>query len=205
MPRPKACLATVPEMMAYVFRTQRVFCWLTSLTTRHRSAMVQAFVKPFGARPWVVVTDPHESQDLLLRRTREFDRSGFFGELIGGILSEQHIQFLSGDVRFRDNRRLINQPHGADLHRRRQRPRGSTAPSTPSSARVSRPCVQLIEEGHTDHARSAVALGAAARTRAGRRGCEVPRCTTHAPSPPSSSASCPSEPSSTSREYLLSK
>lgn len=60
------------------------------------------------ALPWVVVTDPFESQDLLLRRTKEFDRSGFFGDLIGGILPEQHIQFLSTDDRFRRNRNLIN-------------------------------------------------------------------------------------------------
>jgi len=58
--------------------------------------------------PWVVVTDPFESQDILLRRTKEFDRSGFFGELIGGILPEQHIQFLSNDARFKNNRNLIN-------------------------------------------------------------------------------------------------
>jgi cytochrome P450 len=58
--------------------------------------------------PWVVVTDPHESQDILQRRTKDFDRSGFFGELIGGILPEQHIQFVSSDSRFKNNRNLIN-------------------------------------------------------------------------------------------------
>lgn len=58
--------------------------------------------------PWVVVTDPFESQDILLRRTKEFDRSGFFGDIINGILPEQHIQFLSTDDRFRRNRNLIN-------------------------------------------------------------------------------------------------
>lgn len=57
--------------------------------------------------PWVVVTDPFEAQDILLRR-KEFDRSGFFQELIGGILPEQHIQFLSSDARFKNNRNLIN-------------------------------------------------------------------------------------------------
>ncbi|KAK4159210.1 cytochrome P450 [Cladorrhinum sp. PSN259] len=97
----------VPELMGYVMRTKRIFCWLTSLTTRHQSPIVQAFVTPFGL-PWVVVTDPFESQDILLRRTKEFDRSGFFGDLIGGILPEQHIQFLSNDSRFKNNRNLIN-------------------------------------------------------------------------------------------------
>lgn len=77
------------------------------MTQRHHSPIIQAFIKP-GALPWVVVTDPYESQDILLRRTKEFDRSGFFGDLINGILPEQHIQFLSHDDRFRKNRALIN-------------------------------------------------------------------------------------------------
>ncbi|KAI3341508.1 cytochrome P450 [Ustulina deusta] len=96
----------VPEMMGYVMRTKRIFCWLTSLTARHQSVITQAFIKP-GSLPWVVVTDPFEAQDILLRR-KEFDRSGFFEELIGGILPEQHIQFLSSDARFKNNRNLIN-------------------------------------------------------------------------------------------------
>jgi cytochrome P450 len=56
----------------------------------------------------VVVTDPFESQDILLRRIKELDRSEFFGELINGILPEQHIQFVSTDARFKNNRNLIN-------------------------------------------------------------------------------------------------
>lgn len=82
-------------------------CWLTSLTTRHQSPIIQAFIKP-GGLPWVVVTDPFESQDILLRRIKDFDRSDFFGELINGILPEQHIQFISSDPRFKNNRKLIN-------------------------------------------------------------------------------------------------
>ncbi|KAF6837093.1 cytochrome p450 [Colletotrichum musicola] len=83
-------LGDIPEMMNYVTRTKRIFCWLTSLATRHQSAIVQAFIKPASLH-WVVLTDPFESQDILLRRTKEFDRNSFFGELIGGILPEQHI------------------------------------------------------------------------------------------------------------------
>ncbi|KAK8011934.1 hypothetical protein PG989_000194 [Apiospora arundinis] len=97
----------IPEMVGFVIKTGQVFGWLTSLTERHQSPIVQAFVKP-GSLPWVVLTDPMESQDILLRRTKEFDRGGFFGELIGGILPEQHVQFLSSDSRFKNNRNLIN-------------------------------------------------------------------------------------------------
>ncbi|KAI1746834.1 cytochrome P450 [Xylaria castorea] len=99
-------IGDIPEMMGYVLRTKRIFCWLTSLTARHDSVIIQAFIKP-ASLPWIVVTDPFEAQDILLRR-KEFDRSGFFGELIGGILPEQHIQFLSSDVRFKNSRNLIN-------------------------------------------------------------------------------------------------
>ncbi|KAK6199819.1 hypothetical protein LQW54_009875 [Pestalotiopsis sp. IQ-011] len=100
-------LGDVPEMMAYVMRTKRIYCWLASLTTRHQSPIVQAFIKP-GGKPWVIVTDPFESQDILQRRIREFDRSEVFGQLIGGILPEQHISFVSTDPRFKNNRNLIN-------------------------------------------------------------------------------------------------
>ncbi|CAI0647583.1 unnamed protein product [Colletotrichum noveboracense] len=94
-------LGDIPEMMGYVLRTKRMFCWLTSLTTRHKSPIIQAFIKP-GSLPWVVLTDPFECQDILLRR------KDFFGELIGGILPEQHIQFRSADPKFKRPRNLIN-------------------------------------------------------------------------------------------------
>ncbi|KAK2611531.1 hypothetical protein N8I77_004865 [Diaporthe amygdali] len=100
-------LGDMPEMMRYVLRTKRVFCWLTSLTTRHKSPIVQVFVKPFSA-PWVVLTDPFESQDILLRRTREFDRSSFVGDLIDGVFPEQQLHMMSTDERFKRNRALVN-------------------------------------------------------------------------------------------------
>lgn len=97
----------VPEMMGYVKRTKRIFCWLTSLTDRHNSPIVQVFMKPFSY-PWVVITDPFESQDILLRRNREFDRAPMFGEIVGGLIPGQHSHKLSSDVQFRRNRALIN-------------------------------------------------------------------------------------------------
>ncbi|KAL1839404.1 hypothetical protein VTJ49DRAFT_1535 [Mycothermus thermophilus] len=100
-------LGDVPEMVRYVIRTQKIFCWLTSLCERHQSPIVQAFINP-GGLPWVIITDPYETQDILVRRTKEFDRSGFFGDVLDGILPEQHIQFLSHDPRFKNNRALIN-------------------------------------------------------------------------------------------------
>ncbi|KAK8038815.1 hypothetical protein PG993_007226 [Apiospora rasikravindrae] len=78
----KKLLGDIPEVMRYIMKKKQIFCWLTSLTTRHQSPIVQAFFKP-GEWPWVVVTDPYESQDILIRRTKEFDRT-LFKEMIGG-------------------------------------------------------------------------------------------------------------------------
>ncbi|KZL85364.1 cytochrome p450 [Colletotrichum incanum] len=100
-------LGDVPEMMSYVKETTRIFDWLTNQCVRHKSPIVQTFVKP-GGKPWVVLTDPYETQDILQRRTKEFDRSGFMIDLISGILPEQSIQFTSPDTRFKKNRALIN-------------------------------------------------------------------------------------------------
>lgn len=68
---------------------------------------MQAFVRPFSL-PWVVVTDPLESQDILLRRTKDFDRARYFGDVLSGLIPEQHSQFRSHDAIFKNNRALIN-------------------------------------------------------------------------------------------------
>lgn len=81
--------------------------WMGSLTEKYNSPIIQVFVHPF-AKPWVVVTDPFETQDLLLRRSKDIDRSLFIGELLSGLTSEQHIQFRSDDIRFKRNRNLVN-------------------------------------------------------------------------------------------------
>jgi hypothetical protein len=54
----------------------------------------------------------------------------FFGELIGGILPEQHIQFLSSDARFKDNPNLINQLMAPTFITQVSGPRVYTAAST---------------------------------------------------------------------------
>lgn len=101
-------LGDVPEMMKHGRDEKHIFGWLASQTTRHGSAITQVFVKPLS-RPWVVVTDPLETQDILLRRAKEFDRSWFFGELIGTVLPEQQNRLQTSDIRFKHNRNLVNQ------------------------------------------------------------------------------------------------
>jgi hypothetical protein len=88
---------------------------VTSNTTNLNSPIVQLFLRPF-ALLWTVVTDPFESQDILHRRTAEFDRSELIGDMLGAILPTVHMQFYSADLWFKQNRALISHPpHGAEL------------------------------------------------------------------------------------------
>jgi len=59
-------------------------------------------------QPWVVVTDPFETQDILRRRTKEFDRSGIMGDVVEGLVPAHHVWAPTSNARFKDNRSLIN-------------------------------------------------------------------------------------------------
>ena len=96
----------IPEMMAYMSRTQEIWAWIAEQNTKHQSAIVQVFARPF-AKPWVILSDHREAQDILLRRTKEFDRSSFTGDLFGGMTPDFHIHYLSSDPRFKLHRNLL--------------------------------------------------------------------------------------------------
>ncbi|KAL6408586.1 cytochrome P450 [Ilyonectria robusta] len=57
--------------------------------------MVQVFVRPFSL-PWVIVTDARECEDVLTRRSRDFDRARFTTDVVQPILREHHFSFPSG-------------------------------------------------------------------------------------------------------------
>ncbi|KAG7291136.1 hypothetical protein NEMBOFW57_001147 [Staphylotrichum longicolle] len=84
-----------------------VAVFLVGVYAAYSVPLVQVFIKP-TALPWLVLTDPFESQDILRRRTKEFDRSGFIADVFDGILPEHHLPSLTTDNRFKDNRNLIS-------------------------------------------------------------------------------------------------
>ncbi|KAM7208265.1 cytochrome P450 1A1 [Naviculisporaceae sp. PSN 640] len=97
----------VPEVMGYVKSTKQIYAWFTELAVKHKSPIVQAFIKP-ASLPWVVVTDPYEIQDILLRRTKDFDRASFFHDVLSGIIQYQASQYVSDHPIFKHNKNLIN-------------------------------------------------------------------------------------------------
>jgi len=91
----KSILGDIPSMIKWKKDTRETFSWMTEQCRLLNAPMVQVFVKPF-ALPWVIVTDARECQDVLTRRSKEFDRSEFTTNVVMPILREHHFPFPSG-------------------------------------------------------------------------------------------------------------
>ncbi|KAJ3576912.1 hypothetical protein NPX13_g3557 [Xylaria arbuscula] len=96
----------VPDMKNHIRAGGGMFSWISSQVVAMNSPIIQVFLRPFST-PWVVVADFRESQDILMRRTREFDRGDDFADLVGGITPEHHIVMKSAKSEYKSHRRLI--------------------------------------------------------------------------------------------------
>ncbi|EHK21868.1 uncharacterized protein TRIVIDRAFT_53375 [Trichoderma virens Gv29-8] len=93
------------SMVAHTSKTQEMFDWMVQQNVKLKSPIIQLFVRPFG-KPWVVIADFRETQDIMVRRTKEFDRSIFFSEISGKITPSSHFSMRT-DAGFRKHRRWI--------------------------------------------------------------------------------------------------
>ncbi|KAK0875779.1 hypothetical protein LTR87_010380 [Friedmanniomyces endolithicus] len=121
-------LGDVPDAMKYRADTHEVFGFLEEQLVKHNTPIFQFFMRPFG-KPWVVISDFRETQDILSRRTREFDRSDFFGDLTLPPIALRSVSFLSGVAGpriYETTQQLINfwrekvrlaQNHPFDVHK----------------------------------------------------------------------------------------
>ncbi|RYP51843.1 hypothetical protein DL768_002919 [Monosporascus sp. mg162] len=88
-------LGDAPNMMRSVSVTQEVMLWMAQQTKNLNAPLCQVFVRPFS-KPWVLLADFREAQDVLLRRGREFDRSSFTSDLMAPA-GHFHIRYKTGD------------------------------------------------------------------------------------------------------------
>ncbi|EMD97751.1 hypothetical protein COCC4DRAFT_174025 [Bipolaris maydis ATCC 48331] len=72
-------LGDLPDMLSYMTRTKQTVSFFASHCVELNSPVTQIFIRPFLSKPWVIITDSREAQDILTRRTREFDRGEIFG------------------------------------------------------------------------------------------------------------------------------
>lgn len=107
--RPSALSSVFGDFMAIgKFRASgnvTFFDWLTTQSKELDSPIFQIFPRPFG-RPFVVLNDFRESQDILLRRGKELDRSSIVIDLFRGIIPNHHIVEKT-NATWKSHRRLL--------------------------------------------------------------------------------------------------
>lgn len=81
------------------------FDWLTAQSKELNSPIFQVFPQPLG-RPMVVLNDFRESQDILMRRGKEFDRGYNAIDIFKGIIPNHHIVQKTNSV-WKSHRRLL--------------------------------------------------------------------------------------------------
>lgn len=98
----------VPAIMKQMAESggQDFWSYVCNQPARHSTPIFQVWARPFG-KPWVILTDFREAQDIMLRRTKEFDRSSFFGDLFAGTIPNHHIRKQSIDPKFKASRALV--------------------------------------------------------------------------------------------------
>lgn len=112
----KSLLGDAPEFLKYVKdHNGSAVAWWTQQCVKHSSPIVQIFVRPFS-RPIVVVADFREAQDIMMRRTKEFDRSTFFEDIFAGTLPNHHIILRTNDKLKAQKRLLADTMMPAFLH-----------------------------------------------------------------------------------------
>lgn len=101
----KSIFGDLGPITNHINQTQEMFAWIGKQSIKLQSPIIQVWGRPFG-KPWVVITDFRESQDILLRRTKEFDRAKFMGDLFLGLLPEHHISMKTNET-FKQHRRWL--------------------------------------------------------------------------------------------------
>ncbi|KAB8360912.1 hypothetical protein FH972_024645 [Carpinus fangiana] len=102
----KSILGDLPAMMSHGRKSGEMWDWVVSQTQLLNSPIVQIFPMPFS-KPWIILADARESQDILTKRIKDFDRSVHFKEAFGDVAPFNHINMPTGSPEFKANRKLI--------------------------------------------------------------------------------------------------
>jgi hypothetical protein len=98
-------LGDVGALVEATSKTKEMFAWMMEQNVKLDSPIIQLFTRPFG-KPLVVIADFREAQDIMVRRTKEFDRSKFFGEVSGAISPKSHF-CMPTNSEFRQHRKWL--------------------------------------------------------------------------------------------------
>lgn len=99
-------LGDLPDLLSYTKRTGYLLPYFPALIEKHKSPIVQVFLPPtFQAD--IIVADPATVEDVLIRRTKEFDRSQVMVDVFKGGAPNHHIAMKTADPRFKGNKELV--------------------------------------------------------------------------------------------------
>ncbi|CAI6098782.1 unnamed protein product [Clonostachys chloroleuca] len=98
----RSILGDIPTMLSE--GKEATFTWMISQASKRPGPLFQFFLNPFD-KPFVLLTDYRESRDILLRR-KEWDRSDWSIDILGGQLAKHHINMKTGAA-WKAHRRLL--------------------------------------------------------------------------------------------------
>ena len=99
----KSIFGDAGAMVEATSKTKEIFAWMMEQNVKLELPIIQLFTRPFS-KPVVVIADFREAQDIMVRRTKEFDRSKFFGEVSGAISPKSYFCMLTNSE-FRQHRK----------------------------------------------------------------------------------------------------
>lgn len=85
----------IPAFVEHTTRTSETFTFFTRQCEILKAPLVQVFLLPFSKYPMLVLSDHREIEDILTRRTREFDRSSYTTLLFESLIPHATISMAS--------------------------------------------------------------------------------------------------------------
>lgn len=103
----RSLLGNVPELLKFAKNNDgNIVPWFFKMLTEKNVPMVQVWIKPLQP-PAIIISDYMEIEDLMVRRTREFNRGKGFQWLFGQVSPEFHITKPSGSPEYKRSMHLI--------------------------------------------------------------------------------------------------
>ncbi|KAL4734227.1 cytochrome P450 [Aspergillus similis] len=98
-------LGDAPDVLRWNKQTKEIWSYIRKLAVDLDSPVIQVFMRPLS-RPWVIVCDFRESQDIQMNRSQDFDRARVLKDIFGELLPNCHVWMPTGE-QFKAHRNLI--------------------------------------------------------------------------------------------------
>lgn len=85
------------QVLRWNKQTKEIWSYIRNLAIELDSPVIQVFMRPLS-RPWVIVCDFREAQDIQMHRSQDFDRARILEDIFGALLPNCHV-WVSGSPR----------------------------------------------------------------------------------------------------------